>query len=69
MEVSLNECMIEVVIGEEKKFVGCGLVGWFLYSSRVIAVELWFVMVGKAGERTGDCQRVLKYSLAKDAEP
>jgi hypothetical protein len=27
--------------------VSCGLVGWFLYSSRVIAVKLWFVMVGE----------------------
>ena len=49
--------------------MSCGLVGWFLYSSRVIAVEVWFVMVGKVGERTGDYQRVLKYSLAKDASP
>ena len=49
--------------------MSCGLVGWFLYSSRVIAVELWFVRLEKGGERTGDYQRVLRYSLAKDAWP
>lgn len=40
-----------------------------MYSSRVIAVELWFVRLEKGGERTGDYQRVLRYSLAKDAWP
>ena len=50
LEVLLNECEIEVGIGEEKKVVSCRLVGWFMYSSRVIAVELWFVRSGK-GER------------------
>lgn len=65
----LSECRIEVVIGEEKKVVSCGLVGWLMYSSRVIAVEFWFVRLWKAGERTGDYQRVLIYSLARDAWP
>ena len=69
MEVLLNECRIEVVIGEEKKLwvVGCGLVCWFKYSSRVIAVELWFVTLWEAGERTGDYQRILRYSLIEES--
>ena len=47
--------------------MSCGLVCWFKYSLWVIAVEFWFVKLQKAGERTGDYQRVLMYSLAEDA--
>ena len=47
--------------------MSCGLVGWLKYSLWVIAVELWFVRLEKAGERTGDYQRVLIYSPSKGA--